>query len=95
MSYELVVDPGFPVRGGVDLRRGHFSVKMKKLGPVGERALGMPPRSANAYCICQKELQCGHLAKANYWKLYILGLLRVSYGFSYVHGNQLIRKIFG
>ena len=41
------VDPGFPVGGvnpfwgggGVDLRRGHFSVKMyvktKELGPVG------------------------------------------------------------
>ena len=29
-----------PVRGGVDLRRGHFSVKiyakMKELGPIGE-----------------------------------------------------------
>ena len=40
-----MADPGFPVggrapiRGGVDLRRGHFSVKMyakmKELGPMG------------------------------------------------------------
>ena len=40
-----MADPGFPVggrapvRGGVDLRRGHFSVKMyakmKELGPTG------------------------------------------------------------
>ena len=34
-------------RGGVDLRRGHFLVKMyakmKELGPIGGRALGMPP----------------------------------------------------
>ena len=33
--------------GGVDLRRGHFSVKMyvktKELGPMGGRAPGMPP----------------------------------------------------
>ena len=37
---------------GMDLRRGHFSVKMhvkmRELGPVGERAPGKPPRSANA-----------------------------------------------
>ena len=41
-------DPGFsvggvdPFKGGVDLRHGHFSVKMhvktKELGPVGGRA---------------------------------------------------------
>ena len=41
----------FPWGGGVDLRRGHFSpkmyVKMKKMGPVGGRAPGTPPRSAN------------------------------------------------
>ena len=48
-----VADPGFPVgghapiRGGVDLRHGHFSVKMyvktKELGPIGGRAPGTPP----------------------------------------------------
>ena len=54
-----VADPGFPVggrgpvRGGMDLRHRHFSVKlyakMKELGPVGGRAPGTPPsRSANA-----------------------------------------------
>ena len=52
-----VADPGFPVGeacirwGGVDLRRGHFLVKMyakmKELGPIGGRAPGTPPRSAN------------------------------------------------
>ena len=35
----------------MDLRCGHFSVKMyakmKELGPIGGRAPGMPPRSAN------------------------------------------------
>ena len=42
-----------PIRGGMDLQRGHFSVKMyakmKELGPMGggmHRAC--PPRSANA-----------------------------------------------
>ena len=48
-----VADPGFPiggrapVRGGMDLRCGHFSVKMyakmKELGPIGGRAPGTPP----------------------------------------------------
>ena len=37
--------------GGVDLRHGHFSVKMdaktKELGPVGGCTPGSPPRSAN------------------------------------------------
>ena len=46
-----MADPGFPI-GGVDLRHGHFLVKMyvkmKELGPIGGHALGMPPRSANA-----------------------------------------------
>ena len=52
-----VADPGFPVggrapvTGGMDLRRGHFLVKMyvkmKELGPIGGRAPGTPPRSAN------------------------------------------------
>ena len=41
-----------PVREGVDLRHGHFSVKMyakmKELGPIGGRAPGtLPPRSTN------------------------------------------------
>ena len=49
-----MADPGFPVGGGgVDLRRGCFSAKMyaktKELGPVGGRAPGTPPRSANGY----------------------------------------------
>ena len=54
VDYCSVADPGFPVggrapvRGGVDLRRGHFSVKMyvktKELGPIGgTRAPGTPP----------------------------------------------------
>ena len=56
-----VADPGFPVvggrapvRGGVDLRCGHFSVKMygktKELGPMGVACArhAPPPRSANA-----------------------------------------------
>ena len=56
-----VADPGFPVggggrapiRGGVDLRRGHSLVKMyakmKELGPIGGACAGhAPPRSANA-----------------------------------------------
>ena len=53
-----VADPGFPVgggrapvRGGVDLRCGHFSVKMyaktKELGPIGGMHRACPPRSAN------------------------------------------------
>ena len=51
--FRAVADPGFPVggrapvRGGVDLRRGHFLVKMyvktKELGPIGGRAPGTPP----------------------------------------------------
>ena len=53
-----MADPGFPVGGactrwgGVDLRRGHFSVKMyakmKELGPKGGACSGhASPRSAN------------------------------------------------
>ena len=52
MYISSVADPGFPiggrapVRGGMDLRRGHFSVKMyaktKELGPIGGRAPGTP-----------------------------------------------------
>ena len=54
-----VADPGFPVggrapvRGGMDLQRGHFLVKMcaitKELGPIGGgvRPARPPPRSAN------------------------------------------------
>ena len=48
-----MADPGFPVggrapvRGGMDLRRGHFLVKMyakmKELGPMEGRVPGMPP----------------------------------------------------
>ena len=38
-------------RGGVDSRGGYVSkilyVKMKESGPLGGRALGTPPRSAN------------------------------------------------
>ena len=56
-----MADPGFPVGGGVDplgwgmdLRHGHFLakmyVKMKEFGPVGGRAPGTPPRSANVLC---------------------------------------------
>ena len=60
-----VADPGFPVGGGhalvwggMDLRRGHFSVKMyaktKELGPIGGgHAPGMPPRSANDTSLVQ------------------------------------------
>ena len=60
-----MADPGFPVggerepiRGGVDLRRGCFLVKMyaktKEFGPVGggARVPGTPPRSANASLAC-------------------------------------------
>ena len=55
-----VADPGFPVGGGmhplgggVNLRHGHFLVKMyakmKELGPIGRGHVpGTPPRSANA-----------------------------------------------
>ena len=55
-----MADPGFPVgghapiRGGVDLQRRHFLVKMyvktKELGPIGDgvRPARPPPRSANA-----------------------------------------------
>ena len=48
-----VVDPGFPIgwhapiRGVVDLQRGHFLVKIyaktKELGPIGGCVPGMPP----------------------------------------------------
>ena len=49
-----VADPGFPVgggrepvRGGVDLQRGHFLVKMyvktKELGPIGGACAGHAP----------------------------------------------------
>ena len=63
-----VADPGFPVggrapvRGGMDLRRGHFLVKMyaktKELGPIGGHAPGTPcppppPRSTNAMNYCK------------------------------------------
>ena len=46
-----------PVRWGVDLRSGHFSVKMyvkmKELGPIGGAcARHAPPRSANACSEC-------------------------------------------
>ena len=41
-----VAGPGFPVGGGVHLRRGHFSVKMyaktKELGPIGAPPLDPP-----------------------------------------------------
>ena len=50
---EALVDPGFPVggcgpiMGGMDLQRGHFSLKMyaktKELGPVGGRARPLDP----------------------------------------------------
>ena len=48
-----MVDPGFPVGGGTDLRRVHFLaktyVKMKEMDPVGEGAHQQhPPGSANA-----------------------------------------------
>ena len=49
-----MADLGFPVGGGcVDLRHGHFSMKMyakmKELGPMGGACAGhAPPRSANA-----------------------------------------------
>ena len=37
----------------MDLRRGHFSVKIyvktKELGPMGGHVLGTPPRSANGH----------------------------------------------
>ena len=56
-----VADPGFPVggrapvRGGVDLRCGHFSVKMyvktKELGPIGGRAPGTPPLDPPMYMV--------------------------------------------
>ena len=50
-----MVDPGFPVgggrapvKGGVDLRHGHFSVKMyakmKELGPIGGACAGHAPQ---------------------------------------------------
>ena len=53
LSYLTVADPGFPVGGSVDLRRGRFSAKMcaktKESGPVGGACAGhAPPRSANA-----------------------------------------------
>ena len=55
-----VADPGFPVGGGVDLVGGAWTpeggyvtkilhVKTKESGPVGGRALGTPPKSANDY----------------------------------------------
>ena len=44
---EAVADPGFPVGGGVDSRRGYVSnilyVKTKDFGPLGERVPGTPP----------------------------------------------------
>ena len=57
--YYTVADPGFPVgghapvRGGMDLRCGHFLVKMyaktKELGPIRGACAGhAPPRSTNA-----------------------------------------------
>ena len=57
-SKTAVADPGFPVGGGVDLvgggvdSRGGYVlkilyVKTKELGPLGGRASGAPPRSAN------------------------------------------------
>ena len=53
MRSNTVADPGFPVegrapvRGGVDLRRGHFSgkiyAKMKELGPIRGVRRARPP----------------------------------------------------
>ena len=54
-----VADPGFPVGGGVDFVGGPWTrrrlrfvkfvyVKTKELGPLGGRAPGAPPGSANA-----------------------------------------------
>ena len=43
-----------PVRGGMDLRCGHFSTKMyvktKELGPIGGVCPARPSRSANVNC---------------------------------------------
>ena len=58
VSDEAVANPGFPV-GGVDLVGGDVDswggyvlkilyVKTKESGPIGGRAPGTPPRSANA-----------------------------------------------
>ena len=61
-----VADPGFPVggrapvRGGMDLRRRCFSVKMyvkmKELGPIGGgvHPARPPPRSANELSLHSK-----------------------------------------
>ena len=50
MASRAVADPRFPV-GGVDPLGSTFWGKMyaktKELGPIGGRAPGMPPRSAN------------------------------------------------
>ena len=41
------VDPGFPIGGGTDLRRIHFSLKTyaktKEMDPVGGGAPAVPP----------------------------------------------------
>ena len=63
-----MADPGFPVgghapiRGGVDLRHGHFSVKMyakmKELGPIGGGVQpAHPTRSANGNARCHYLLE--------------------------------------
>ena len=54
---QSVADPGFPIGEGVDPLGGHgpptwvlfgkMYVKTKEFGPVGGRAPGTPPRSAN------------------------------------------------
>ena len=78
-----MVDPGFPIgghapiRGGGDLQRGHFSVKMyvkmKELGPMGGMHWAHPPRSTNEYVGLQYEAALSDLGTnidQYYWLVY-------------------------
>ena len=68
------------LRGGMDLRRGHSSVKMnaktKELGPIGGRAPGTPPRSANANVrinyneMIAYEIQLRYVIRDKIWELF-------------------------
>ena len=101
LEFEMksVADPGFPIggcapiKGGMDLQRGHFLVKMyvkrKELGPIGGMHCTCPPRSANvklnnlSICIVSVSI-CISICIHLYLYLYPSALY-----YGYNHGNNL------
>ena len=89
-----VADPGLPVGGAVDLRCGHFSVKMyakmKELGPMGgvRRARPLdPPMYSDLYSITFIQAQASrkgernNSSKTTSQKLIFLSIIFVVYEF--------------